>query len=97
MTVYHITRHSGAEEWVSKKGIEAEIMASLDLSRLRAGDVVIGTLPAHLAAEVCASGAEYWHLCMDLPIEARGRDLSAEEMDKFNAKLVRYHIERVEG
>lgn len=51
------------------------------------GDVVIGTLPLHLATEVCARGGRYLHLAIDLPPEARGRELSAEELERHGARL----------
>src|SRR5207249_10984084 len=42
-------------------------MTHLDLSDVLPGDVLIGTLPVHLAAEVCSRGARYLHLTLLLP------------------------------
>lgn len=58
------------------------------------GDVVIGSLPVNLAAEVCARGAIYKHLSIRLEAADRGRELSAEEMDSCEATLENYHVER---
>ncbi|GIX15053.1 MAG: hypothetical protein KatS3mg118_3012 [Paracoccaceae bacterium] len=82
-----VSRHPGAVEWARRQGIVAEAVHHLDPSAIRPGDTVIGTLPVHLAAEVCARGGRYLHLVLDLPPEARGRDLSAEEMDRHGARL----------
>ncbi|RMH48789.1 MAG: CRISPR-associated protein Csx16 [Alphaproteobacteria bacterium] len=84
---FFVTRHPGAVEWARRHGIEAEAVHHLDPSAIRPGDTVIGTLPVHLAAEVCARRGRYLHLVLDLPPEARGRDLSAEEMDRHGARL----------
>lgn len=53
---------------------------------------IIGTLPVNLAAEVCEAGGEYWHLTLNVPPEARGRELTAEEMTKFGARVERMHV-----
>ena len=87
MTVWFVTRHSGAEEWARRQGIAATIIAHLDPAAVRPGDVVIGTLPAHLAADVTAQGARYVQLVLDLAEADRGRDLSADEMEAAGARL----------
>ena len=54
MTTWFISRHPGAIEWVKQQNIQIDRFENhLDTSLVRAGDVVIGTLPIHLAAEVC--------------------------------------------
>ncbi len=92
MTTYFITRHTGALDWARRKGIEAERHAHLDIEIICEGDRVIGTLPVHIAAEICARGAQYLHLSMNIPEQARGRELSVDEMEQFGACLVRYII-----
>ena len=52
----------------------------------RSGTKAKVALPVRLAAEACQRGAVYWHLSLDLPPEARGRGLSADEMDYFGAR-----------
>lgn len=97
MTTYFITRHPGALEWAAQEGLTgAECIAHLDLAHIGPGDRVIGTLPVNLAAEVCAKGARYLHLSLRLPAEARGTELSAEEMRRYGASLREYRIEPVD-
>ncbi len=91
-----VTRHSGAVDWARQNGIEAELVPHLDVKRVQAGDRVLGTLPVQMIAQVNERGAGYLHLEMTIPAEARGRDLSAEDMERFGAKLVEYRAEKVE-
>lgn len=58
-------------------------------------DRVLGTLPVSEAARVCARGGRYLHLSIDIPAEARGRELSADDMQAFGAQLEEYFIWRV--
>lgn len=96
MTAYLVTGHAGAIEWAARQGIEAIHVPHLDPAAIRAGDVVIGTLPVHLIAEINARGARYLHLALDLPKEARQRNLSADEMEAFGARLEEYKARRVQ-
>jgi len=109
MTTYIVTRHEGAMTWMAAEfqpeddrpqdGEEAVWLTHLEAGRIREfgpGDRVAGVLPINLAADVCLKGAEYWHLSMDVPSEHRGRELTAEEMDDFGAKLVRYAVQPVD-
>lgn len=96
MTTYFVSRHSGAVEWASRRGIEAHAIAHLDPDSLQQGDVVIGTLPVNLVAEVCAKGGRYLHLVLELPPAARGRELSADEMEAFEARLEEYEAKKVD-
>ena len=62
---------------------------------IRPSDVVIGALPVHLVAEVCARGGRYLHLTMNVPPEARGRELTADDMKQFGARLEEYKVREV--
>ena len=99
MQTYFVTRHAGALDWARAHGHGSAVMlAHLDaatLAGLQAGDVVIGTLPVNLIAAACARGARYFHLVLDLPAEARGRDITAQDMDSFGARLEEYRASRV--
>ncbi len=67
MTVYFISRHSGAVAWAEEQGLTVDRMiAHLDIDQIQPGDTVIGTLPVHLAAQVCERGAYYHHLVMTI-------------------------------
>jgi len=94
VTTYFVTRHAGAVEWARRRGITAELVEHLNIARVEQGDEVIGTLPVQLAAEVCARGARYRHLTLELPREARGATLTADDMDRFGATLEPYHVEK---
>jgi CRISPR-associated protein Csx16 len=96
MTTYFVTRHLGAREWAQQRGITVDdLVDHLDMAQVKDGDVVIGTLPVNLAAEVCARGGRYLHLSLDLPPEMRGRELSAEDMEQLGTRLEKYRVERV--
>lgn len=95
MTTYFVSRHPGAIQWaeLSELAID-QFVPHLDTAQLRPGDTVIGTLPVHLAAEVCARGAEYINLTLDLPAYARGRELCVETLTQFGARLERFIVQR---
>lgn len=96
MTTFFVTRHPGAIEWAARRGLEVDRRIDhLDPADVRSGDIVIGTLPVNLAAEVCARGARYLNLSLDLPPDARGRELSADELERYGARLEGYAIHRL--
>ena len=98
MTNYLVTRHVGAVEWARRRNIEAEWKPHFtadDLAHICAGDTVIGPLPVQIIAAINARGGRYFHIEMDLPQEARQRELSADDMDRFGAERVEYRAERV--
>lgn len=96
MTNYFVSRHQGAIEWARQSNLHVDIfVAHLDPTLLKAGDCVIGTLPVHLAAEVCERGAQYIHLILDLPAASRGQELSAQALNSFNARLSAFHVQKL--
>jgi CRISPR-associated protein Csx16 len=88
MTTYFVTRHAGAKEWARRRGVAATVVEHLDPAVLDRGDIVLGSLPAQLVAEISARGVRYGHLAIDLPQGERGKDLSADDMDRHGAQLV---------
>ena len=97
MTTWFVTRHPGAVEWAARQGLHIDRhVAHLDPASIAPGDSVIGILPVHLAAQLCARGARYLTLSLDLPAAARGRELSAEELDAYGARIEGYEV-RPEG
>ena len=73
MTTFFVSRHPGAIERATRQGLAVDrFLAHLDPADVMADDTVIGTLPIHLAAQVCERGARYLHLGLDLPNEMRG-------------------------
>ncbi len=94
MTTLFVTRHAGAVEWARRQGIAARAVAHLDPETIGPGDRVLGILPVHVAARVCERGGRYFHLSLDLPPEARGRELSADDMERHGAQLTEFSIRR---
>lgn|SRR5690554_5901823 len=92
--IYFVTRHAGALEWL-KSQIQAPAI-HLDhideIADIKHGDVVIGTLPVHMAANVCSQGARYFHITLDLPREWRGKDLTAQQLEQLGTTLTEYMV-----
>ncbi|MCB1715158.1 MAG: CRISPR-associated protein Csx16 [Candidatus Competibacteraceae bacterium] len=96
MTTYFITRHSGACAWAAQQGIEIDqVIDHFEVESVQPGDIVLGTLPVHLAAQVCARGGQYLHLSVEIPPQRRGAELSAAELDAFGARLEAYQVTRL--
>ncbi len=92
--VWFVSRHLGAVDWAKRRGIAVDrLVEHLDIEQVQPGDVVIGTLPIHLAAQVCARGARFFNLSLEVPPEARGREFSADELEVFGARLEEYRVE----
>lgn len=100
MTTLFVTRHQGARDWADLQNFkDAEAVEHLSAAKINAlgkGDIVIGTLPVHIIAQINRRRARYFHLEMAVPLEARGRDLSAEDMARFGAKLEEFIVTKVE-
>ncbi len=96
MTTFFVSRHPGAAAWAQAQGLAVDrLVVHLDPVEVGAGDTVIGTLPVNLAAAVCARGARYLHLSLDLPAERRGRELSAADMAACGARLEEYRVQKI--
>lgn len=95
MATWLVTRHAGATEWLRQQGyqVDQEVI-HLDAARVSAGDLVIGTLPLHLAAAVCERGARFLFLAVDIPAGLRGTELSAAQLKALGARLEAYAIQR---
>lgn len=93
MTTYFISRHPGAREWAVGESIAVDrVLAHFDPDCVQPGDVVLGTLPIHLVARVCARGGRYLHLSLEVPPEWRGRELSAADLRACGARLEAYRV-----
>lgn len=96
MTTYFISRHPGACEWARKQDITVDVMVDhLDIALINPGDTIIGTLPVHLAAEICTRGGRYFHLALEIPSNRRGSELNADDLSRFGARIEEYRIERL--
>lgn len=88
MTTWFVSRHPGAVQWLQRQGIQVDrLTAHLRLEEVRGGDVIIGTLPAQMIFAANLAGARYLHLSVDLPPEDRGRELTADDLDRCHARL----------
>lgn len=92
MTDWLVSGHSGAVEWARRRGIHATYTDHLDVNSVQPGDRVFGTLPVALAAQVCAAGATYHHLTLDLPADKRQQELTADEMEALGARIETFEI-----
>ena len=94
---FFVTRHRGAITWAVRHGLRAKKveMNNLDITLVSPGDVVMGTLPVQLVAELNQRGAHYWHLAMDIPDSMRGSELSADQMDEFGARLEEFRVQHL--
>lgn len=94
MTTWFVSRHPGALAWGAQQGLHFDRhVTHLDPNAVQTGDTVIGSLPVHLAAAVCAQGARYLNLSLDLPAHWRGRELNAQELEQCHARLEPFHVQ----
>jgi len=92
-TTYFVSRHPGARDWATEEGLVVDqVVEHLDIATIAPGDTVIGSLPVNLAAEVCARGAAYLHLSLELPAELRGKELTVAEMRRLGAEIRPFHV-----
>ena len=81
MAVIFVSRHAGAIEWMKRQPVHVDRWVShLQASEVNAGDTVIGVLPMHLAADICAKNARYLALEFNMPMAFRGQELTCEEL-----------------
>lgn len=93
MTNWLVSRHLGAVEWIQQQGIKIDQQVEhLDISQIKAGDLIIGTLPIQLAAKISELGADYWHLCIDMPKELRGKELDSTLLNQLGAELKAFKV-----
>ncbi len=91
---WFVSRHPGAIDWATRQRLAIERWVEhLDPTEVRSGDIVIGTLPVNLAAEVCNRGARYLHLSVATPLAWRGREMSADELLAVAAELRAFRVE----
>lgn len=94
MTTYFVSRHLGAVQWAARQNLQVDHLVShLDPHIIQAGDTVIGSLPINLAAQICAIGARYLHLSLEVPAELRGCELSADQLEQLGARLQQFNIQ----
>lgn len=93
MTTYFVTRHPGAVAWATQHGIAVDsTVAHLDPATIQPGDRVLGNLPIQLAAVICQRGGRFFNLSLDVPVELRGQELSATDLQRCNARLEEFTV-----
>lgn len=98
MTVWFVSRHEGAKQWMRRQAIHVDRYVShLSPNSVEAGDKVLGTLPIQIAARVIERGAEFFLLSIELPEDLRGKELSLEQIEALGARLERFTVARVHG
>jgi CRISPR-associated protein Csx16 len=96
VTTFFVSRHPGAVEWARRQGLAVNAwVAHLDVTKVGADDMVIGSLPLNLAAEVNARGARFLHLTLQIPAQWRGRELSADELEAAGARLEEFFVKGI--
>ncbi len=76
--------------------MQATTIPHLDPARISRGDEVYGTLPLHLAAAVCARGARFFYLALDVPASLRGQEIDPEAMSALGARLEEFIVRRAD-
>lgn len=95
MTTWFISRHPGAILWAKSQSLAVDRwLAHLDPELIEAGDVVIGTLPVHLAEAVCRRGAAFHFLIVPHQSEQRGQELDLVDMLAARCSIQRFRVVR---
>lgn len=84
---YIISRHAATVEWLRECGYDGEVIAHVSDPSILKGQIVIGNLPLHLAAQAALVGAVEF----DLPAEMRGQELTIEWL-RENARIRWYTV-----
>jgi len=95
MATFFVSRHPGALEWMKNSGTQFDKhVTHLNLDEVGEGDVVIGSLPVNIVADVCHKKAKYIHLSIRVNAEDRGKELSANQLADYDATLEEYFAEK---
>lgn len=93
MSVWFVSRHLGAVVWAKNNQLKVDFWVKhLSIEDISNDDVVIGILPVNIAAEVCARGARYFNLSINLPYNLRGKELSEDDLVLAGAKLEEFIV-----
>ncbi|WP_424945010.1 CRISPR-associated protein Csx16 [Bisgaardia hudsonensis] len=65
------------------------------MNDIQAGDIVIGTLPIHIAEQVCAKKATFYFLSVNVSQEQRGQELTSEQLVQQGCSIQPYYIQKL--
>lgn len=104
MTIYFVTRHSGAKQWASHHSERGLLPLPIDrhvehydAEWTQPGDVVMGNLPLKDIAALQRRGGQFVALDLDVPPELRGQELTAAQMARLGARLTPFRVEALES
>lgn len=93
MSIWFISRHPGAIAWARSQNLGITHWCShLRIDDISAGDVVIGTLPVHLAAQVCQRKAKFVALSINVTEEQRGKEITLDQMGILDCELQEFIV-----
>ena len=96
MTVWFVSRHSGAIAWAKNQALPIDRWVThLTTDVIAPGDLIVGTLPMSAASAVCEKGARFFSLEVRLAEHQRGRELTEEELKHLNCTLQEFKVQRV--
>lgn len=96
MAVWFVSRHLGAIDWIKQQSIAIDhFVEHLNVDKIQANDTVIGTLPIHLAAQVCEKGATFYFLSVNVTREQRGTELTTKQLNEQNCSLQPFFIQKL--
>lgn len=90
-----VTRHAGAQEWLARQGIDAEVQEHFtaeDMAEVGPETTVVGVLPPTMVADICQRGGRFIALDVRVPRELFKTEISADKMAELGAKLVGYRV-----
>jgi CRISPR-associated protein Csx16 len=92
MSTYLVTRHQGAIDWLTSKGVKVDgVLAHIESEDdFSPGDVVIGILPVNLIAKLNQKGVRTIVLSLTMPAHLRGQELNMEGMEACEPRLDEY-------
>ena len=94
MTVWAVTRHPGAKEWLQKNAQISidHFVDHLNVELVNEGDTVLGVAPLSVIAALCKKGAKFYALDLKLSSSERGKELTRDRMERLNCTLKQYEV-----
>jgi CRISPR-associated protein Csx16 len=93
-STWFVSGHLGSINWIKKQSTHIDHFVShLDeTAKLNCGDIVIGSLPIHLIAQLNSQGIRFISFQLDLPEHSRETELTEQQLTKLNVKMQEYIV-----